>query len=468
MTTIPTTNETQVLAAPHRRLPPLDAAGSLSWSTTLSQSVQSALGALASYKIRAALTLIGILVGVAGLLLIDAFGQATQVASAAMLGSATLINIRYTPPSTGGVYAGTGQSTLTPQDLQAVQRLPHVIAVSPINANRFALVAGSNTWNSMVYGGGPALESIQGLSVKEGRFFTQQEDTSGALVVDLSTNGANGLFPGADPVGQSVRIGSVDFQVVGVLQPQGMTPAGHDMNEIVYVPLGGSQQRLFGQPFSTISLQVDSASSVPSVTEAITQTLRQSHHLGACQPGTAAGGEPGGAGPGLHGGGAPAQATNPSGAQTCDFGVGSNQQALTGINREMDNVKRVMGLVAGVFLLIGGVGIANVMLAAVSQRRREIGLRRAVGARQRDLLLQFLVEAVSLSLVGGVLGVGLGFGLWLLVGRGMPLLGEFGVWPSGMAVALALVAALVLGLIFGLYPAQRASRLDPVEALRRV
>ncbi len=167
--TIPTTNDTQVLATPHRRLPPLMDAGSLSWTTTLSQSVQSALGALASYKLRAALTLIGIVVGMAGLLVIDAFGQVRQMASAALFSSATLITVKYAPPSTGGVYAGTGQSTLTPQDVQTVQRLPHVIAVSPINAARFALAAGSNNWSSMVYGGGPALESIQNLSLKEGR-----------------------------------------------------------------------------------------------------------------------------------------------------------------------------------------------------------------------------------------------------------------------------------------------------------
>src|SRR5215467_13355354 len=140
------------------------------------------------------------------------------------------------------------------------------------------------------------MESIQGLSLKEGRFFTQQEDTSGALVVDLSTNAADGLFPGKDPLGQSVRIGPVDFQVIGVLQPQGITPAGHDIDEIVYVPLGGSQQRLFGQPFSTIILQVDNPDSVPPVTAAITQGLSLNHRVTA--------------------------------GQGADFSVGSNQQMM--------------------------------------------------------------------------------------------------------------------------------------------
>lgn len=433
--TIQTTNAASAVAATHRRLAPLNEEGSLGWNTTLSQSVQSALEALASYKLRAALTLVGIVVGVAGLLVIDAFNQTAQAVSRVIF-RADIVNIKYTPPSTGGVYAATGQSTLTPQDVQTVQRLSHVIAVSPINTGRFTLQAGSNNWSSMVWGAAPAIESLQGLSLKEGRFFTQQEDTSGALVVDLSTNAANGLFPGSDPLGQSVRIGPVEFQVIGVLQPQGMTPAGHDGNEVVYVPQGGSQQRLFGQPFSTISLRVDGTGSVPSVTAAITQALSQNHRLGA--------------------------------GQAADFAVAGDQQNMAAMSREIGSRTSGGFLVVGVALLIGGAGIANVMLAAVTQRRREIGLRRAVGARQRDLLLQFLIEAVSLSLLGGALGVALGFGLWVLAGRAMPPLATFNAWPTGTGVALALVAVLLLGLVFGFYPARRAAQLDPVEALRRV
>ena len=436
--TTPTSGNAHVALALPRLLPPLDLdkTGSLTWTTTLSQSIQSAVGALATYKLRAALTLVGILVGVAGLLVIDAFGQINRVAESSMFNTATLINIAYAAPTSGGVFSGTGQSTLTAQDVQAVERVPHATEVSPVTAGRLQLVAGSNNWNSMAWGGGPALASLQNLSIKEGRFYTQQEDASGAMVVVLSDRAASGLFPGADALGQKVRIGSLDYNIVGVLKPQGFSPAGHDMDEIVYVPLGGSQQRLFGQPIGSIALRADATANVPAVMAAITQTLGQNHHLAA--------------------------------GQAADFSVRDFQQTRDEAEQAGATMGRMMSVVAGVALLIGGVGIANVMLAAVAARSREIGIRLAVGARQRDVLLQFVVEAVTLSLVGGVLGVALGFGLWWLAGRGMPILGGFGVWPSATGIFTALGATLLLGLGFGFYPARRAARLDPVDALRRV
>ena len=407
--------------------------------STLSQSVQSAAAALSSYKMRATLTLIGILVGVAGLVLIDAYGQATRVAMETMFGGAgaTLVTVDYTPPTSSGVIATSSQSTLSLQDVQAVQRVPHVTSASGRVMGRLQLVAGSNNFTSMVWGAGPAVQSLQNLSLRSGRFYTQQDDASGAAVALISQTAADKLFPDTEPVGQPLRIGTVDFQVIGVLRPQGVTAAGHDLDEIVYVPLGSSQQRLFGnQGFDNILVQVDAEANVAGAVTAINQVLSQNHRLGV--------------------------------GQAADFTVKSFAENIDAAKRATATINLVLNLIVGVALLVGGVGIANVMLASVAQRTREIGLRMAVGARSGDVQLQFLLEAATLSLVGGVLGVGLGFGLWWLILQ-MPMVAGAGVslWPSAGGVILAVVAALVVGLVFGFYPARRAARLDPVEALRR-
>jgi putative ABC transport system permease protein len=300
---------------------------------------------------------------------------------------------------------------------------------------RLQLVAGSNNFTSMVWGGGPVIQSVQNLSLRSGRFYTQQDDASGAAVAVISQTAADKLFPGTDPVGQQLRIGTVDFQVIGVLRAQGMTPAGHDLDEIVYVPLGSSQQRLFGnEGFDNILVQVDAQANVAAAETAINQVLSQNHRVAAGQP--------------------------------ADFTVTSFAENIEAANRAIATINLVLDVIVGVALLIGGVGIANVMLASVAQRTREIGLRMAVGARSSDVQLQFLLEAATLSLVGGVLGVCLGFGLWWLILQ-MPMVAGLSMWPSVGGVVLAVLAALVVGLVFGFYPARRAARLDPVEALRR-
>ncbi len=427
------------------RLPPLPATGKAARRPALGQSVRAALAMLPTYRLRSVLTMFCIVVAICGVLLIDSFGEIANAFTAEALAqfSTTLVTIASSLPITAGDASGPTKPVVTEEDVAAVRQLDHVVAASPVSQGVESVVAADKTGKSSVLGVYPEMQRILNLTLTSGAFFAAGDEHSGAPVAIIGQTLAGQLFPGADPVGQHLRLGSVDFRVVGVLEWM-ENNGGLNLHDTIYVPFSTAQQRLFGASptVRSMRLQVDQVASLPVVVAAATKAVEQQHHIAA-------------------------------GAQD-DFQVYEYNHLIEQNQQIGRTIETSMAAIASVALAIGGAGIINVMLASVRQRTREIGVRVAVGARREDVLLQFLTEATALSLAGGVVGVIAGFVVTLIVthtvlasqipqGSSMSL-----SWlPSPPAVAAALAIAVLTGIVFGFLPARRAARLDPIQALRQ-
>ena len=416
-------------------LPPLRRGGA-TWRRAAGQSVGAALGALLAHKVRSAMTMVGIVLGICGVLVIDAVGQAQDAGVAmqlAKLGS-NLVTVTPGMLRMGGA-AGSTRPTLTLQDAALLQaQVPEVAALTPEVTGRVPAIAGRLAHTTTVVGALPAIQQVQNDALAEGRFFTTPEDSAGAPVAVLGQTVVAQLFPGQDPLGKRLRLRNVDVQVVGVLDAKG-SDAQTDLDDVVIVPLRTAQQRLFGYGnLASILLQADSTNDIPAVLAGVTATLERAHHIGAGQP--------------------------------ADFAVTDDTQVANAARQQTALLTRVLTGVAGIALAIGGFGVMNIMLIAVSERTPEIGVRLAVGALPADVLLQFLEEALTLTIVGGVIGVAAGYAAAGVLTHAVPALAAHPAWPHPLAVAAALAVSLTTGLFFGLYPAYRAARLDPVYALR--
>lgn len=462
--------------------PPLNLRGGAPFGHTVLFATHSALRSLGTHKLRAALTIVGIVVGVAGVFVIVTFGLQVRSANARGIGSlgANVIEVSgfsvasTAPPATGGGHAvaviASGAPSLTAADVQALQKLPHVVAVSPRTGNQMQVQAGDHNWTTQILGAYPDIQIIQDYSVQQGAFFNQSDVSAGKTVAVLGQTVAKQLFPSGKAVGEQVRIGSVDFSVVGVLKPLGSNGKG-DADDTVVIPASTFLQRLMGagparmtsggpppglkegpppgvqviqaqgiqnpalrrSNFDDVQVAVDDPNNIATVQTAITHALEQNHGI-------------------------------PSGGKD-DFTVGGFLQGVETAQQGAATILWTMGAIAGVALLIGGFGVANVMLATVAERRREIGVRLAVGASVEDIFWQFLLEALTLSVAGGLLGLLLSSLLFVLPRFSDPSARIQA--PSWLAIVAALIAPVLLGLIFGVYPARRAAQTDPIEALRR-
>jgi putative ABC transport system permease protein len=401
------------------------------WLMTL----RIALKALARNKLRAILTMLGIIIGVGAVIAMVAIGEgakSTIRAQIASLGTNVLIIVPGTS-NQGGVRVGWGSvNTLVDGDARAMIREIRAVAyASPVLRRPEQLVAGNLNWGALVQGVAPEFQQIREWQIAEGRFFHDGDVESAAKVVVLGETVVRNLFGNDDPIDALIRIRNIPFRVVGVLAPKGQTGQGTDQDDTVMIPYTTMQKRLMRITWlQSIVVKAVNAERVQEAQEQITSLLRQRHRIGP--------------------------------EREDDFNV----RNLSDITEAATTSARVMavllGSVAGISLLVGGIGIMNIMLVSVTERTREIGIRMAVGARRRDIMLQFLVEAVVMAATGGCIGILLGIG-------SSELLKQWANWPTLIDPAIVAIAFLfsgAVGVFFGFYPAKKAANLDPIEALR--
>jgi putative ABC transport system permease protein len=397
-------------------------------------TLRIALKALNRNKMRTILTMLGMIIGVGAVITMVGLGKGAQTTIEEQVKAAgtNLITINAGNFTQGGVRQGGGMSTtLTPEDAQALRALPGVQYLAPGVNTRAQLIAGNQNWSSQIQGTDIELPLIRNWPNKFGSFFSAQDVSSAAKVAVLGQTVSDNLFgPDIDPTGQIIRVKNQPFKVLGVMAPKGSTGFGQDQDDAVYVPYTTVQKKLQGiQHINNITVSAVTPDTAPE-SATITEMLRTRHKLIGNDPD--------------------------------DFMVRTQEEMASVRTETTRTMTTLLAAIAGVSLLVGGIGIMNIMLVSVTERTREIGLRMAIGARGRDVLLQFLVEAVVLSLFGGLLGIGMGYALSAAAER-------FLQWPTSIpvnAIGMAFGFAAATGVFFGFYPAKKAAGLDPIEALR--
>jgi putative ABC transport system permease protein len=399
--------------------------------------LREAWRAMAANKLRTFLTMLGLVIGVGAVVLMMAIGQGAQTLvkeAVASMGS-NLFIVLSGGTTTGGARSGSGSApTLTLADAAAIEELPAVAAVAPTQFGSAQLVYGANNWSAQVMGVTPSYLDVREWRLVAGAPFTETDVRAVTRVALVGQTVVRQLFGDEDPVGKTIRIRNSPYVVVGVLTAKGQSFDGRDQDDTVLVPLSTALRKLYGSPFPDsvrfMMVKAVSEDAMDRAERAITALLRARHRI-------------------------------PEDGES-DFTI-RNLSAVADVQAQTTRVMSIMlGAVASVSLVVGGIGIMNIMLVSVTERTREIGIRMAIGARRRDILLQFLLESTIVSVVGCLIGVALGIGAAALVSGTTGML----VVVTGASILLAFLVAAAVGVFFGFYPARKAAGLKPIEALR--
>lgn len=401
----------------------------------LKECIKMAFEGMLSNKLRTFLTMLGIIIGVGAVIAMVSLGLGMQEKvkeNISSMGSNLLIVMSGGRTANGQRIASGSGAHLTYDDAKAIEKnVDGIKYVAPGVQSSYQLVAGNQNWNTQVQGMTPNIIDIRNYTIKTGRMYTEKELTSRDRVCVIGQTVADNLFPEGDPVGKTVRINKAPFRVVGVLNSKGQSSMGQDQDDVVFVPLTTAMQRLMGITYiRNITIQCENENTIEQVQSDVVTLLRQRHKIRT--------------------------------GEDDDFSVRNLAEIIKTAQETTGSITLLLAIIAAISLLVGGIGIMNIMLVSVTERTREIGIRKALGATYHDILLQFLVESMVIGVTGGTTGMILGtivsvIAAWII---GWPIV------ISVLATIISVVFSVGIGLFFGLYPAKKAALLDPIDALR--
>ena len=397
--------------------------------------IKMAALSLVANKLRTLLTMLGIIIGVAAVIAMVSVGMGVRsnvVSSISRLGSNMLI-IMAGSSNRGGVRGAAGSiTTLTYDDAMAIKdKIKNIDYVSPTAQGSYQIVYGHENWNSSVIGVIPEYSAIQSLTMQSGIFFTERDVEVRNRVAVIGPTVATNLFNTVNPVGKKIRVGNAPYTVIGLLASKGQSTGGQDQDDVVLIPLTTAQERLMGITYvRTINVQVSSQDKMDEVQASIEKLLRQRHRIRE--------------------------------GNEDDFNVRNMTSLMETMTQTTTMITLLLGSIAGISLVVGGIGIMNIMMVSVTERTREIGIRKAIGATYNSIMLQFLIESTMISILGGIIGIFIGVGAAQAISK----FGNFTTVISSASIIASFGFSLFVGIVFGMLPARKAAKLDPIDALR--